>query len=84
MLGVYLSIKTNSLTERNISLSTVFDLSTPLKEVKMLQDKLLIDGFSSACGLKKEKALDFIVSQYHCSLVWTTKKVLEKPWCLLW
>ena len=30
MLGVYLSIKTNSLTGRNISLFTVFDLSTPL------------------------------------------------------
>ena len=30
MLGVYLSIKTNSLTVRNISLFTVFDLSTPL------------------------------------------------------
>ena len=31
MLGVYLSIKTNSLTERNISLFTVFDLSAPLR-----------------------------------------------------
>ena len=31
MLGVYLSIKTNSLTGRNISLFAVFDLSTPLK-----------------------------------------------------
>ena len=30
MLGVYFSIKTNSLTGRNISLITVFDLSTPL------------------------------------------------------
>ena len=30
MLGVYLSIKTNSLTGSNISLFTVYDLSTPL------------------------------------------------------
>ena len=30
MLGVYFSIKSNSLTGRNISLFTVFDLSTPL------------------------------------------------------
>ena len=30
MLGVYLSIKTYSLTGRNISLFTIFDLSTPL------------------------------------------------------
>ena len=30
MPGVYLSIKTNSLTGRNISLFTVFDFSTPL------------------------------------------------------
>ena len=29
-VGVYLSIKANSLTGRNISLFTVFDLSTPL------------------------------------------------------
>ena len=33
MLGVNLSIKTNSLTGRNISLVTVFDLSTPLNIV---------------------------------------------------
>ena len=33
MLGVYLSIKTKSLTERNISLFTVFDLSTPLRNI---------------------------------------------------
>ena len=33
MLGVYLSIKTNSLTGRNISLLTVFDLSTSLIRV---------------------------------------------------
>ena len=31
MLGVYLSIKTNSLTVKYISLFTVFDLSTPLR-----------------------------------------------------
>ena len=30
-LGVYLSIKTNSLTWRNISLFTGFDFSCPLK-----------------------------------------------------
>ena len=30
ILGVYLSIKTNSLTRRNFSLFTVFDLGSPL------------------------------------------------------
>ena len=32
MLGVYLSIKTNFLAGRNISLFTVFDLNTPLND----------------------------------------------------
>ena len=35
MLGVYLSIETNSLTGRNISLFTVLDLSTPLIHKKL-------------------------------------------------
>ena len=34
MLGVYLSIKTNSLTGRNMSHFTIFDLSTPLNNLK--------------------------------------------------
>ena len=36
MLGVYLSIKTNTLTGRNISRFTVFDLSNPLSSHKLM------------------------------------------------
>ena len=37
MLGVYLSIKTNSLTGRSTSLFTVFDLSTPLTKTLSIE-----------------------------------------------
>ena len=40
MLGVYLSIKTNSLTGRNISLFTVFDLSSPLTQCFLLSTSM--------------------------------------------
>ena len=54
MLGVYLSIKTNSLTIRNISLFTVIDLSTPLNNQ---QDAQIWQIFMYVCLQKCDKTL---------------------------
>ena len=45
MLGVYLSIKTNSLTGMNISLFTVFDSSGPLSKNENVLGQHLITEY---------------------------------------
>ena len=54
MLGVYLSIKTNSLTGRNISGFTVFDLSSPLKTrtVSTISFVLVLFGIFQETNIK--------------------------------
>ena len=67
MVGVCLSIKNNSLTGRNISLFTVFDLSSPLK----------------VCGIRVSFFLSAILAGCYAQFFYGPVDLISHGWTAL-